>query len=629
MQYNQSIDEFLLISWLKMQSSLKSFFTTKTSNTGSGDLQPPRPQKRKASEIDPERENNYFSNYDATKRCRKFQPHWKKEFPWLQYDPVKDIMWCDVCLEFCSKTKGGHSNKYVEGSNYFKLEAVRDHNKSKFHKDCMAIRLTTMNPKATPLAKIKLKLDQEQAEKYTMLFDTAFTVAKHNMSFRDFEVICKLQIKHNLNIGENYLNARACGQFIDAIAAVQRQDANEAICKSRFIAIMADGSTDRSVAEQEAVFIRYICDGVPVNRFIALVELESGNADGIIQAIDDALDLVGVDKDGQKSKVVNVNLDGASVNMGIHNGVAAKLQATLGPHLTKVHCINHQLELAILDIRKQHSYLGIFESTLKCIFSFYNHSPKCVRELEEIADAINVKLLKFGSVHQCSWVASQLRVVTALDQNYQAICKHFQAIIQEGAKDAAKVSGLLLRLRSPKFVSFLLFMKDFIQAITRLSQMFWRDDLLPIDVIPQIEVTMLQLVEMKTNPGPSIASLAKGNLYKGVDLSGEVEPDLADMHKEIITAAVDYMNERFQSIQQPPLVDFKIFNFSQWPYDRAELVKYGTSEVKRLLDQFSSVLSEEEVASAVDEWLLFKLHVVNNRTADHRLVYRDLLVQQP
>ena len=554
MQPDHSDYVFFLINLLMMQSSLTKFFTKKTSKAASDDRQPPRPEKRKALENVPEGgNNNYFATYDATKRCRKFKSHWKNEYPWLQYDPVIDKMWCDVCREFFSRTKGGPSNTFVEGSDYFRLDAVKDHNKSKCHKDCMTIKQHKMNPQATPLAKIKLKLDQEQVKKYQMLFNTAFTVAKHNMSFREFEVICKLQAKNNLNIGENYQNAPACAQFIEAIADVQRQDATGAICRSRFISVMADGSTDRSVAEQEVVFIRYMHNGIPVNRFIALVELESGNADGVIQAIDEALNLVGVDKEGQKIKLININLDGASVNMGIYNGVAAKLQARHGSHLTKVHCINHQLELAILDIRKQHSYLGIFESTLKCIFSFYNHSPKRVRELEEIGNAMKLKLLSLGSVHQCRWVASQLRVLKALDQNYQAICKHFQYIIQDGSKDAAKVSGLLLRLRSPKFVSFLLFMKDFIQVITRLSEMFQRDDLLVIEVIPQLEVTMLQLVEMQSNPGISIASLAKGNLYKGVDLSGEVGPDLSDMHNEIITAAVDYMNERFQSIQQSPL----------------------------------------------------------------------------
>ena len=107
-------------------------------------------------------------------------------------------------------------------------------------------------------------------------------------------------------------------------------------------------------------------------------------------------------------------------------------------------------------------------------------------------------------------------------------------------------------------------------------------------------------------------------MYKGVDLSGEVRPDLSNLHLEIITAAVDYINDRFQAIQKSPLADFRIFNFSQWPYDRAQLVVYGNQEVQRLVEQFSTVLTEDEVATALDEWLNFKLHIANLRTINHR-----------
>ena len=42
---------------------------------------------------------------------------------------------------------------------------------------------------------------------------------------------------------------------------------------------MADGSTDRSIAEQESVYIRYVVNGEAVNRFIALQEVETANID--------------------------------------------------------------------------------------------------------------------------------------------------------------------------------------------------------------------------------------------------------------------------------------------------------------------------------------------------------------
>ena len=53
--------------------------------------------------------------------------------------------------------------------------------------------------------------------------------------------------------------------------------------------------------------------------------------------------------------------------MGIYNGVAAQLQRRNGHHVAITHCINHGLELAIVDMRKEESYITEFESSVKVI----------------------------------------------------------------------------------------------------------------------------------------------------------------------------------------------------------------------------------------------------------------------
>ena len=65
---------------------------------------------------------------------------------------------------------------------------------------------------------------------------------------------------------------------------------------------------------------------MPTNHFIALVELTSGTACDVIKAIDNALNIIVVDIEEMKNKLVNINLDGAAGNMGIYY------------ILTKVHC---------------------------------------------------------------------------------------------------------------------------------------------------------------------------------------------------------------------------------------------------------------------------------------------------
>ena len=221
------------------------------------------------------------------------------------------------------------------------------------------------------MAKIHQRLTAQQEDKYVFLFNTAHSVAMHNWSLNDFKRLCELQAKNGVPIGENYQNSLGASKFIQSIAEVQRQDTIRCLMQSRFFSIRADGSTDRSIAEQEAVYVRYVVNGVPINKFVGLQEVEHANASGVLAAIDACLSKrVGVLVDTQKQKLINMNLDGAAVNMGIYNGVSTLQQQRCGDQVTVTHCINHNLELALMDLRKNEPYLDIFEKTLK-VFCYY------------------------------------------------------------------------------------------------------------------------------------------------------------------------------------------------------------------------------------------------------------------
>ena len=165
--------------------------------------------------------------------------------------------------------------------------------------------------------------------------------------------------------------------FLKYIAEVQRDATRQLIQQCRFFSVMADGSTDRSIAEQESIYIRLVIEGEPINLFVGLQELASGDSSGVLLAVDTALqNKAGISLDMQRNMMVNVNLDGASVNMGVYNGLAACLQDRNGPHVTCTNCINHRLELTILEVRKDEPYVNTFETVVKSIFSFYHYSPK-------------------------------------------------------------------------------------------------------------------------------------------------------------------------------------------------------------------------------------------------------------
>ena len=198
------------------------------------------------------------------------------------------------------------------------------------------------------MAKLNQKMTSQQQEKYVFLYNTAYSVAMHNWSLNDFKPLCELQAKNGVLIGENYQNPTCATKFINSIAEVQRMDTMGRLRDARFFSIRADGSTDRSIVEQEAVYVRYVVNGVPINKFVGLEEVEHANASGVLDAIDTCLSKrIGVLVDTQKEKLVNMNLDGAAVNMGVYNGVSTRQQMRCGTQVTTTHCVNHNLELCL------------------------------------------------------------------------------------------------------------------------------------------------------------------------------------------------------------------------------------------------------------------------------------------
>ena len=104
--------------------------------------------------------------------------------------------------------------------------------------------------------------------------------------------------------------------------------------------LMGDGSNDRSMAEQEAVVLRFIgADAKPFNAFYELAPLDlSTSQDGrspdaacITECYSNSLDKLDAHEgflfgSSWRKALVGVSFDGASVMLGSQNGVAAKLE---------------------------------------------------------------------------------------------------------------------------------------------------------------------------------------------------------------------------------------------------------------------------------------------------------------
>ena len=92
-------------------------------------------------------------------------------------------------------------------------------------------------------------------------------------------------------------NINGCKTFAASIAQTLVDKQVQELKNINFLSILSDGSTDISVAEQEIVYVRYVERSVPVTKMISIEALDKADAQGILNAIKNALDKLGLNFD--------------------------------------------------------------------------------------------------------------------------------------------------------------------------------------------------------------------------------------------------------------------------------------------------------------------------------------------
>ena len=64
-----------------------------------------------------------------------------------------------------------------------------------------------------------------------------------------------------------------------------KEDESQQVNKQRVISVMADSGTDTSNKDLELVYVRFLENGLPVNKYVAVVELKNADANGVIASI--------------------------------------------------------------------------------------------------------------------------------------------------------------------------------------------------------------------------------------------------------------------------------------------------------------------------------------------------------
>ena len=114
------------------------------------------------------------------------------------------------------------------------------------------------SPQSTPMALALGKLKCEASGQMTCFFNTAYFLVQEDLAFTEFARLCTLQSLNGVKIEKQYINDKKAREFVGFIAEAMRYDQSDEISKVNYVSGMSDSSTDRSLNENEIVYIQYI-----------------------------------------------------------------------------------------------------------------------------------------------------------------------------------------------------------------------------------------------------------------------------------------------------------------------------------------------------------------------------------
>ena len=249
---------------------------------------------------------------------------WKSGRPWLEYRESDDVMFCNFCEQFAAKTK---PNAFCVGCRSFRLSNVVDHEKNPAHVAAVeAFEVSNRLLLEKPMEKCLQKLEKEHFQQMSILFHSAFYLAKQGRPFTDFKDLVALQVANGLDIPPSYCNDKQARVFTGFIYDIFRKAKITDIRKSDYFSILSDGSTDTSTQEEEIMYVRYLEDNIiPKTAFVALKALEKADASSIHAALVSTLEGE-LEISDWKDNLVSGCFDGAAVNLGCKSGVVVRLE---------------------------------------------------------------------------------------------------------------------------------------------------------------------------------------------------------------------------------------------------------------------------------------------------------------
>ena len=192
--------------------------------------------------------------------------------------------------------------------------------------------------------------------------------------------------------------------------------------------MLNSGSADSGVIEQELIHVLFLNEGIPTLKYFSIESVSNADAEGIKETIKADFPCFGISN--FISHLLSLNVDGASVNMGIHCGQGTLIKQE-APWLCLVHCFNHRVKLAIKDSFANSSFTSV-DDLLMELYYLYEKSPKHLRKLKTLAEAVDKTLPKPSRTTGMMWIHHKYKVMKNIFENWGVYMTHIESVTQTG-----------------------------------------------------------------------------------------------------------------------------------------------------------------------------------------------------
>ena len=324
----------------------------------------------------------------------------------------------------------------------------------------------------SPIVRSLLKMDDATRGRMKRKFDICYVMAKEGIAFSKYTALYDLESRHEVDLGVAYKNDVSAKSFTHYIAQSQRDHYVSSLSKSHYFSFLMDGTTDSGKVEDELVVVLYCKqDDVAKEirtcaRYLSVVTPNKADSDGLVDCLKEALTRLKIDNVLDRDAVlsgkpvlIGGGTDGASVNVGQHNSMRAKLQDAL-QWLFWAWCYAHRLELASKNGLTSNLFKEVEELLLR-LYYLYKKSPKKTRELASIVEDLkeafdfpgsgNVPIRSQGS----RWINHKRRALQRVTDRYGAYLSHLISLSEDTtlkSEDRAWLKGYVQKWTHAKFL---------------------------------------------------------------------------------------------------------------------------------------------------------------------------------